>query len=325
MSARRIRRIAVIGGGLMGHGIAQELAVAGYQVALSSRTEESLERAMDRIRTSLGILAGLGLIDPRRAAEASKRIRTTTELAEACEGAQLAVEAVYEDLDLKREIFGALDTSCPEDAILASTTSTFMPSQYAPATTRPDRVIGAHYFNPPHLIPLVELIRGPETSDETLEAVDGLLRRLGKKPVLVKREKLGFIGNRLQAALLREALWLVQEGVATARDVDTVISSSIGRRWAVAGVFEIFDLGGWDVVQAAATHIVADLQNSAELPPVLREKVEAGELGVKTGKGFYEWTPESARAAQERLMRGLLEMREGVEKDEDEDDDEERG
>lgn len=311
MAKQRIRHVAVIGSGLMGHGIAQELAAAGYQVALTSHTEQSLERAMERVRANLAMLAGLGIIDPQRAAKVPKRIRTTTKLAEACERADLAVEAVYEDLDLKREIFEALDASCPDGAILASTTSTFMPSQYAPATGRPDRVIGAHYFNPPHLIPLVELIRGPETSDETVAVVDGLLRRMGKKPVLVQKEKLGFIGNRLQAALLREALWLVQEGVATAQDVDAVISSSIGRRWAVAGVFEIFDLGGWDVVQSAATHIVADLQNSTELPPILREKVEAGELGVKSGKGFYEWTPESARAAQERLVRGLLEMEGG--------------
>lgn len=308
MAKERIRRIAIIGAGLMGHGIAQELALAGHRVSLSSRTQASLERAMERIRANLGMLAGLGVIDPRKAAEAPKRIRATTDLVEACDGVDLAIEAVYEELELKREIFQALGTSCPEDTILASTTSTFMPGQYAPASGRPERVIGAHYFNPPHLIPLVELIRGPETSDETLAAVEGLLRRIGKKPVLVRKEKLGFIGNRLQAALLREALWLVQDGVATAQDVDTVISSSIGRRWAIAGVFEIFDLGGWDVVRSAATHIVADLESSAELPPILREKVERGELGVKSGKGFYEWTPESAKAAQERLVTGLLDF-----------------
>ncbi len=306
MKADQIQRVTVVGGGLMGHGIAQDFALAGYEVTLNTRSEESAARALENVRGNLERLAGLGAVTEEEARSVPAAIQTNISLEEAVSESDLVIEAVAEDLELKREIFARLDRSAPAGAILASTTSSFLPSQYAIDTKRPERVVGAHYFNPPYLLPLVEIIRGERTSEDVVEVLYELLQSMGKKPVLVRKEALGFIGNRLQAALLREALSIVQKGIATVQDVDTVIRTSIGRRWAVAGLFETFDLAGWDVVLSAATAIGADLDPPGPVPPLLEEKVAAGELGVKTGKGFYDWTPEKVAELQERITAALL-------------------
>jgi 3-hydroxybutyryl-CoA dehydrogenase len=166
----------------------------------------------------------------------------------------------------------------------------------------------AHYFNPPYLLPLVEIVRSPETSDESVETIHELLKIVGKKPVIVQKEAPGFIGNRLQAALGREALSIVEKGIASHEDVDTVIKSSFGRRLAAAGVFEIFDIAGWDLLLAAWPYLVPDLDDSPEAPALLKEKVERGEVGVRAGKGFYDWTPESAEELQQRIAKALIEI-----------------
>jgi 3-hydroxybutyryl-CoA dehydrogenase len=167
-------------------------------------------------------------------------------------------------------------------------------------------VLVAHYFNPPWLIPLVEIVRSPHTSDEVVSAVFELLTGMGKTPVIARKEAPGFIGNRLQGALLREALSIVERGIATPEDVDAVVKNGFGRRLSAAGVFELFDLVGWDLILAGARYLQGDLESSAEPSPVLREKIERGELGVKTGKGFYEWTPESAEASRTRIAQALV-------------------
>ena len=183
-----------------------------------------------------------------------------------------------------------------------------VPSKLASVTQRPDKVIGTHYFNPPHLLPLVEVVCGPETSDETITTICDLLTKVGKSPAIVRKEVPGFIGNRLQAALLREALSIVEQGVASPQDVDIVIKKGFGRRYAAAGVFEIFEIAGWDLVFAAASYLLPYIENSTELSPLVKDRVGRGELGVKTGKGFYEWTPESAEALKQRIGRTLVKI-----------------
>ncbi len=300
-----IRRIAVVGAGLMGHGIAQEFAVAGYDVALHDVSEERLARALEGIAENLRALAGLGLADAALAGAVPAAIRAGTDLGEVVADADVAIEAVTEDLPLKQRIFGELDRRCPPHAILASNSSSFMPSQLAPATGRPDRVLVAHYFNPPHLLPLVEVVRGPATSDETVETVRALLTRIGKRPAVVRKEAPGFVGNRLQMALFREALAIVEAGIATPEDVDVVVRNGFGRRLAAAGPFEVFALAGFDLVLAVAEQLVPTLESSPEVPAPLRETVARGELGVKTGKGFYEWTPAEAAALKARVAGAL--------------------
>ncbi len=306
MTIEHVRRIAVVGAGVMGHGIAQEFALAGYAVYLHARTDASLQTALTNIRANLTRLMDLGVITQEQAATVSTKLSLQVDLASAVAQADIVIESVYEDAALKREIFQALDTLCPPHTILASNTSTLPLSQFATGTRRPDKVIVAHYANPPYLIPVVELVRGPETSDETVQILVALLERIGKRPIVVQKEVPGFILNRLQGALLREALWLVEQGIASPQDIDSAIRNSIGRRWAVAGVFEIFELAGVDLLAAIAAGLFPHLATTVETPKILQERVARGELGVKTGQGFYTWTPESAEALRRRIAHALI-------------------
>ena len=301
-----VRQIAVVGAGFMGHGIALEFALAGFDVRLNDRTDEILARAAVAIENDLATLADAGAVDPGRVGPALRRIQATARLADAVGDADLVVEAVPEDLPLKQALFAELDVLCPSHAILASNTSTFLPSALAEATRRPDRVLVAHYFHPPHLLPLVELVPSPATSTEVLETVHRLLARIGKRPVVVRREALGFVGNRLQAALFREALAIVEQGIATPEDVDTVVKTGFGRRLAVVGPFEAMDVAGLDVVLPVMEQLLPEIASSSEVPALLRRTVAAGRSGVKSGAGFRDWPPTAARDVRERLARALV-------------------
>jgi 3-hydroxybutyryl-CoA dehydrogenase len=308
MNVEDIQKVTVIGAGLMGHGIALEFALGGYEVYVHDVSQEKLDQARETIKNTLQMLVRSGLATAEQSDVATSRLHTGTVLEEVAADVDVVIEAVFENLELKQELFGKLDGICPERTVLASNSSSLMPSQLAPATARPDKVLIAHYFNPPYLLPLVEIVPGKETSDETVKVIQDLLIKVGKKPVIVKKEALGFIGNRLQFALGREALSIVQKGIATPEDVDTVIKNGFGRRLSVAGLFEIFDIAGLDLGLAVASYIGPDLESSTEGSPLLKEKVERGELGVKTGKGFREWTPESAEASRKKIAKALIEI-----------------
>jgi 3-hydroxybutyryl-CoA dehydrogenase len=309
MTVDDVRKVAVIGGaGLMGHGIALEFALAGFHVSLSDVDEDALNRGWDRIHESLQLLQQCGLAKPDAADAALGLIEAGTDLRAAVDEVDVVVESIDENLEQKRAVFRQLDEYCPPHTILTSNSSGFTPSLMAGVTTRPQQFVGMHYFNPPYLIPLVEVIRGEQTSDATVELMTSLLKRLGKTPVLVRREVPGFIANRIQAAVWREILKLVADGVATPEDIDLVMTSSIGRRWSVAGPFEITDLAGLDLKQAILTELLPSLASSADVPAILNEKVEQGNLGVKTGNGFREWTPEKVRDVKERLARALTKI-----------------
>lgn len=306
MTVDDVRKVAVIGGaGLMGHGIALEFALAGFQVTVCDVDEDALNRGWGRIHESLQLMQQCGLVKPDSADSALGQIEAGSDLRAAVDEVDVVVESIDENLEQKRAVFRQLDEYCPPRAILTSNSSSFTPSLMAGATTRPQQFLGMHYFNPPWLIPLVEVIRGEQTSDATVELMTSLLKRLGKTPVLVRREVPGFIANRIQAAVWREILHLVADGVATPEDIDLVMTTSIGRRWSVAGPFEITDLAGLDLKQAILTELLPSLASSADVPAILNEKVEQGNLGVKTGNGFREWTPEKVRDVKERLARAL--------------------
>jgi len=287
----------------MGHGIAQEMATAGLKVALHDVSQERLDAARANIGRNLGTLG------VRDAAAVLARTRTGTMLREVAEDADLVIEAISEDLEAKRKLFAELDGICPPRTIFASNSSSLMPSRMAAAVKRPDRLLVAHYFNPPYLVPLVEIVRGPETSDETVATVHALMLRIGKTPVVLRKEVPGFIANRIQAALSRECLSLVERGIATPEEVDAVVRGSIGRRLAAAGPFEIFDAAGADVWQSIGKQVLPDIDASREVSPLVNGLVERGELGIKSGKGFYEWTPQRAQELRERMARALREIR----------------
>jgi 3-hydroxyacyl-CoA dehydrogenase len=300
-----IRRIAVIGAGLMGHGIALEFAANGYDVRLQDQSEAQFAKARTSIAEGLSRLVAAGRTTGAEAAAAPSRITLTTSLPEAVQDADVVIEAVTENIDVKRAIFAELDAHAPRHAILASNSSTFMPSRMAAATTRPEQVLVAHYFNPPHLLPLVELVRGAETSDATIQAMHALYTKIGKSPAIVQKEAPGFVGNRLQMALYREALAIVEAGIATPEDVDTIIHTGFGRRLSVAGVFQIFDAAGLDVTLAVADQLFPDIATTPSAPALLHDKVAQGDLGIKSGRGFYEWPPDEAIALRSRVGNAL--------------------
>lgn len=308
MAAEKIQRIAVAGAGLMGHGIAQEFAAAGYQVKMYDLTDDALHQAQQRIESNLLLLQEAELVTAAQSQKALENLSASTKLEEVVGDADLVVEAIAEKLEVKQEIFRRFDEWCPQHAILASNTSTFMPSKLAEATGRADKVLVTHYFNPPFLMPLVEIVRSPATSETTIKTVYDLLAGLGKSPVVVQKEVPGFIGNRIQAAALREALALVEEGVATPQEVDTVIKTSIGRRWAVAGVFEIAEIAGLDLKLAIVEQLFPEIASTQEVSHLLRDKVAQGDLGFKSGKGFYEWPSEEAEALRQRVAHALIEI-----------------
>jgi 3-hydroxybutyryl-CoA dehydrogenase len=305
MDLEEIRSIAVVGAGLMGHGIAQEFAVAGYEVNIVDTNPEVLAAAVDRIRDNLRKMVALGLVESAAAAGAPERIRTVGVLAEAVGDVDVVIEAASENLALKQQIFGEMDRLCRPDAILASNTSSFMPSELNTQVQHRDRMLVAHYFNPPHLLPIVEIVRGPETALGTVETMRALLLRIGKHPAVVNKEARGFVGNRLQLALFREALSIVDQGIATVEDLDTVVRYGFGRRLAAAGPFEIADAAGADLWSEVAANLLPDLATSTEIPGFYKDMLARGETGMKAGKGFHAWTPQNADAARDRIAASL--------------------
>lgn len=284
MSLDRIRKIAVIGAGTMGHGIAEVVAIAGYEVWMADIAEDILKNAMEKIRWSLGKLYEKGQL--RETVESViSRIRTSTSLDEVLRDADFVVEAVPEKLELKREIFKKADEVTPPHAILATNTSSLPITEIAEATKRPDKVVGMHFFNPPPLMPLVEIIRGAKTSRETVEVTFQLAKKLGKQPVVVNKDVPGFIVNRILARVMNSACWIVAKGLADHVAVDSALKYKLGFPM---GAFELADYSGIDVFYYVFK-AVSERGYAAHPCPLFEEKFNANEYGVKTGKGFYQY------------------------------------
>jgi 3-hydroxybutyryl-CoA dehydrogenase len=304
---KRIRHIAVIGAGLMGHGIAQIFALNGYSVTLLDTGQEVLSSAIEGIRSNLLLMAKKEIISADHVQPAIDRVTTTTSLKEAVAKAHFVIEAVNENLDLKQNIFRDLDAVCREDAILATNTSVISITEIAKKSKGRGRIVGTHFWNPPYLIPLVEVIRGEETSPETMDATMALLSAVGKHPVRVEKDVPGFVGNRLQHALWREAISIVENGIAEPAVVDEVIKFGFGIRLPVLGPLENADMVGLDLTFAIHDYILKHIERSPNPSPVLKEKVEKGELGFKTGQGFQKWSAEAVEASRRNLVEYLLE------------------
>jgi len=279
-----IRRVLVVGAGLMGGGIAQVAAAAGYRVTLRDVSQQTLDKAMSNIAWSLGKFVEKGQFAAEARESALGRLSPTLALDAAAE-ADFAVEAVFEDKALKQEVFRELDRLCPPRAILASNTSAIPITELARVTERPDRVVGAHFFSPVPLMPLCELVRGLETSDETLAAAKAFVESLGKETITVKRDVAGFALNRINLPSTVEAIRLVEAGVVTPEEVDKGMRLGMGRRM---GPFETMDMTGLDVTLGAMLAIYEETQDPRFWPPdLLRRKVSAGRLGRKTGRGWF--------------------------------------
>lgn len=306
MDVNSIKKIAVLGTGLMAHGIVQEFAQSGYETYMVGRSKESIDRALGNIRDNLKKQVERGIITEESIEETFSRINVNLSIEEMPRDVDLVIESVLEDLQLKHEIFTKIEELCSEETILTSNTSSFPPTVISEKLKRPERFLNTHYFNPPQVVPLVELVKGKKTDDKYVNVLYELYEKLGKKPVILQKEIPGFIANRLQIALLREALHIVESGVATAQDVDVVIKNSIGKRWGAAGVFKVCELAGLDLFMKIAQNLQPDLESSKQVSSLLAEKVRIGEVGAKNGKGFYEWTPESINCVRQEIIQSLM-------------------
>jgi 3-hydroxybutyryl-CoA dehydrogenase len=279
-------RLAVIGSGLMGSGIAQVSAQAGWQVTMRDIDDASLGRGIEAIRESLGRFAAKGKISAEDVEATLGRIATTTDL-DAVAEADVVIEAIFERIEAKHEVFRALDKICKAGAVLGTNTSAIPITQIASVTSRPESVVGVHFFSPVPMMKLVELVRGYQTSDETLTAARTYAEDVGKTCVEVMRDVAGFVSNRLFSALLVEAIKLVESGVVTPADLDTVMKLGFGH---VMGPLATVDLTGLDVMLHATSNIYRDTADEKFFPPeLLQRMVTAGDLGRKTGKGFYSY------------------------------------
>jgi len=305
LSTDKLTKVGVIGAGLMGHGIALNFALHGYDVYLNDTTQEALDNSLVNIQQSLSTMIKVGLATNSDIETVSEQIRVSTSLKETVCDIDFVIEAVFEDMDVKRELFKQLDELSPERTVLSSNTSSFMSSQLASATNRPDKVVVANWWNPPYLLPLIEVVRGPQTSDATIDKTVTLFRDIGKQPVVLQKESLGFIGNRMQFALLREAISVVEQGIASAEDVDLVVKSSFGRRLAFAGPFEVFDMAGWDTISHIIDELFPVIDSSPNTPKLISDQVASGNFGVKSGSGFYDWSPENLKTFRDKIGSGL--------------------
>lgn len=296
------RQIAVLGAGLMGHGIALTLARAGHAVTLTDPVPEARAAVAGRIADSLRLLG----MDEDGITGVLARVRVVETVAGAVQAADVVFEAAPEKMALKQALFAEVEAHAPEGAILASNTSVMPITQIMGGLHRKGRALGTHWWNPPHLIPLVEVIRTEWTDEAAMAAMMDLLAGAGKTPVRVEKDVPGFIGNRLQHALWREAISLVERGICDAAAVDTVIKASFGRRLAVLGPLENADLVGTDLTLDIHDTVLADLEHRPGPSPLLRGMVADGRLGMKSGEGFRAWTPDQAQNLRARVVRHLL-------------------
>lgn len=297
--------VGVVGAGLMGHGIAQDFASAGHSVLLYDIDESRLSQARDHIAENLQTLTGLHIAGDESVDDVLARVSIEKSLPALAERCDYIVEAIVENLEAKLEVFALLDQHAPAHTIFASNTSSLLPDQIAAGTSRSDRMLVTHYFNPPYLVPLVEVVRASGTSDETVNSVTAMLQAIGKRTAVLQRAVPGFIVNRLQAALLREAVSLVEQEIVTPEDIDTAVRTSIAPRMSAGGVFEVYDLTGWDVLLAGCGNILPDLNKLEQLGEPVQGMVSAGHLGVKSMQGFYKWSTETVRDLRARIAQAL--------------------
>ncbi|WP_174800880.1 5-formyl-3-hydroxy-2-methylpyridine 4-carboxylate 5-dehydrogenase [Martelella limonii] len=305
-----MKKIAIIGLGTMGPGMAARLARGGLKVTAYDIAPSALERASAMIATANAVLDTLGI-----AATEDNPVTLTSDLAEAVAGADLVIENVPEKPEIKASVYRQIDALIGPDVIVASDTSGIPITSLQAHISNPARMVGMHWSNPPHIIPMIEVIAGAHTAPETSAAIKDLIRSLGLLPVTVKKDVPGFVENRVLYALLREVIDLVEQGVVDPEDIDTCVSWGIGYKLAVIGPMALLDMAGLDIYHSVSSFLNADLSNRKDVPEMVSNKIEAGTLGLKSGSGIYDYTPEKiaelqkSRAAKLVAIRRILEDR----------------
>jgi 3-hydroxybutyryl-CoA dehydrogenase len=292
----------------MGPGIAFTLASVGCKVSIYARSIESVERGVQAFHSAVDTLAEADCIAADEASAIRRKISGTTQLEPAVGSADLVVESISEDLELKQKLYARVENACRPETILTSNTSGLPVTQLAGLLDHKDRFAVTHFWNPPHLMPLVEIVKGAETSQQTLNTLTSILKKAKKSPVVVLKDTPGQLGNRLFHALLREAIYMVQEGIASVEDVDTAIKNGFGRRFPVYGALEHQDVAGLETVYAIQKYMCKALCNETSPARFLEDKVNGGDLGVTSGSGFYDWTKRDIRSVKEKRDAFLIEL-----------------
>ena len=292
LNSTDIRRIGVIGAGLMGHGIAQVFAIQGYPVRIFDSQPEVLHSVPDRIRKNLKVFLELELVKESQIDECLGNVELCDELESLCKDTDFIIEAIEENLSSKLKVYGEIEQYIDSAVIISSNTSAISITELSDGLKNKQRFLGTHFWNPPHIIPCVEIIRGEHTTEPVFEAIFNLMKAVGKEPVRVLKDIPGFLGNRLQHAMWREAVSLAEKDIASPEDIDKVVKYGFGLRLPFIGPLMTADLAGLDLSFEVHKYLFPFLENSPEPSQKLRNKVEEGSLGVKSGKGFYEWPQE---------------------------------
>jgi 3-hydroxybutyryl-CoA dehydrogenase len=312
LKVEEIRAIGIIGAGLMGHGIAQVFALKRYKVKLFDNDLNVLQSAPEKIHNNLQTLLEMHLVEPQEIEDCLNHLQLCHTLPEMCEGVELTIEAVSENVDLKRAIFGELEALTRPQTILCSNTSGISIGLISENLRFKERVIGTHFWNPPHIVPCVEVIKSQFAADEVFHTVIELMERVGKKPVRVLKDIPGFLGNRLQHALWREAISLVEKGIAAPEDIDRVVKYGFGLRLSFIGPLETADLAGLDLVYDIHKYLFSDLENRSTPSPLLKTLLDQKATGVKSKKGFYDWTDERTKQIIQQRDKALLKITEVI-------------
>jgi 3-hydroxybutyryl-CoA dehydrogenase len=303
-----IKRVAVLGLGTMGHGIAQTFALAGYDVSCFDESASMRDSLIERVRTNLTAFVAADLVTPEQVEPALARLQPVGTESEAAADAQFVTEAVPEDLEVKQKLFERLEQIVSPLTILASNSSSFPISQSSSLMKHPERALVTHWFNPPHLTPVVEVVPAPRTGEDTVRTTLHLLQRIGKRPIRLRRELAGFLVNRVQVAIQREAWDLVDQGVASPEEIDAAIRGTIGFRFAALGPLEIHDFAGLDIQLTTFNNLVPEIRSDTKPPAVIEQLTAAGRLGVKSGQGFYDYPTERLIARTSRRDSLLLKL-----------------
>ncbi len=308
MKPEDIKNVVVIGTGMMGPGIAYTMASVGCTVTIWGRTDESMERGINSCRNIIKTLSEEKIITGDEGTEALARITGSTHLDNAVAKSDLITESIVEDVEVKKQLFARVENACPSHTIMTSNTSGLPATQIAGALKSPERFAVTHFWNPPHLMPLVDVVKGEKTSNETIDTLVTLLTQAGKKPVVVLKDTPGQLGNRLFHALVREGIYIVQQGIASVEDVDTAISNGFGRRTPVYGALEHQDVVGLDMVYAIQSYMCEALCNETKPAGFFKDLVTSDNLGAKSGKGFYDWSKRDVNQTIERRDKFLIEL-----------------
>lgn len=309
MKIEDIKKILIVGAGTMGHGMAQVFATEGYDVSLFSRTRETLDRAAALTETSLATFAREGLVPKKNIKKIMARIKMTQSIDEGAAEADIAFETVAENKDIKIDIFNKLDKLCPQRTLLASNTTALNIFDFV-KTSRPDKILIGHWYTPPQLIPLVDIVKGPETSEESLMLMYNLIKKVGKTPLLMKKFSSGYVVSRIQIATLREIFYLLDNDIVTPEGLDDAAKTGLALRMMVLGLVKRIDFGGLDLSYKNITnpYVQSTLTPIDYKPKKLEELIKAGHLGIKTGKGFYDYKGRSeAELCEERDIK-LIKM-----------------